>query len=169
MKFPLKHFILFIGVVSTLGCGRFYDFQGISIASELKSFQVENFTFSDPQCQSGVEENMAEALRRKIRDESPLTNDNTQPHITFTGKVTKCSTTYIAPTEDNTTSLNRFEISLAIEYFNNLDEEDYWKKNYSAFQDYDANTDFLSLQDDLTDQIVVDIVERIFNDAFTNW
>jgi len=56
-----------------------------------------------------------------------------------------------------------------VEYINYKDEEQNWKKSYSAFQDYDSNGDLSSIQDNLIAAIVEDIVERVFNDAFTNW
>ena len=162
--------ILLIGLIIALSsCGRFYDFKGVSIDAKLKSFQVEDFTLTDLQCEAGIEQSFAEALRRQVRDESRLVNNSTNPDITFLGQLTRCSTSYIAPTEDNTTSLNRFELTISIEYINNLNEEENWQKNYTAFQDFDSNADFQTLKDDLTDLIIIDIVERVFNDTFTNW
>ena len=161
--------LLILVTILLSGCGGFYDFKGVSISAELKSFQVEDFTLSDLQCEAGVEQTFAEALRRQVRDESRLVNNSSDPDITFLGQLTRCSTSYIAPTEDNTTSLNRFELTLSVEYINNHEEEENWQRNYTAFQDYDSNADFQSLKDDLVDLIVVDIVERVFNDTFTNW
>ncbi len=169
MVYRYKYLAVLFILILCSSCGGFYDFKGISIASELKTFAVEDFSFSDVQCQSGVEQSFAEALRRQVRDESRLVTNETDPDITFIGQLTRCSTSYIAPTEDNTTSLNRYELTLAIEFINNQDEEQNWKKSYVAFQDFDSNADFQTLRDDLTDLIIEDIVERIFNDTFTNW
>lgn len=164
-----KYYLLLITISITLGSCGIYGFKGISIPAEIDTFLVENFTFSDPQCEAGIEQEFAEALRQKIRDASRLTNNETEPDIIFEGRINACKTSFVAPQEGSTTSLNRFEISLKVTYTNNLDEKANWNKSYSAFQDYDSNEDFLSLKDGLTEAIIDDISERIFNEAFTSW
>ncbi len=149
-------------------CG-IYGLKGISIPAEINTYLVEDFNFTDVQCETGIEQDFSEALRRKIRDESRLVKTENEPDITFEGTVTSCKTNYIAPTEGSTASLNRLEIVVKISLINSQSEDDSWNKNYNAFQDYDANEDFNSLQEALTRNIIDDITERIFNDAFTNW
>lgn len=169
MTLPSKFYILWIASLSLLlGC-KIYGFKGISIPADISTYAVEDFSFSDPQCEAGVEQEFAEALRQKIRDASRLTNDDTDPDILFEGKITACKTSFVAPTEGSTTSLNRLELNIKVKYINNLDEKAGWDKNYNAFQDYDSNQDFQSLKEELTASIIEDITERIFNDAFTNW
>jgi len=133
-------------LVSVLSCGKFYDFKGISIPAEVNTFVVEPFIFLDAQCQAGMEVTVSEKLRAVIRNQSRLVNNEEDPDVSFSGQVASCKTTYVAPTEGSTTSLNRFEISLKVEFQNNRDEEDKWSKNYSAFQDFDSNGDFKSLR-----------------------
>jgi len=150
-------------------CGFFYDFKGISISSDIKTFYVEDFSRAAAACPIDLDQLFAESLRQKIRDQSRLTKNETEPDIAFTGSVSSYRTVSVAPEEGNTTSLNRLEIGVKVEYINYLKEEDNWKKSYSAFEDYDSNADFNDLEESLTADIVEDIVERIFNDAFTNW
>lgn len=173
MTLPFKlRFSLLLAVVTflaTISCGKFYDFKGISIPAEVNTFIVEPFIFLDAQCQAGLEVTVSEKLRAVIRNQSRLVNDEENPDVTFSGQVASCKTTYVAPTEGSTTSLNRFEISIKVEYQNNNDEEDKWSKNYSAFQDFDSNGDFQTLQDGLIETILNDIIDRVFNDSFTNW
>ena len=104
-----------------------------------------------------------------IRQESRLVNDNNTPDIIFTGTVNKFAIDYVAPDENNTTSLNRMTISIRVNYESEIDPEDNWSKTYSDFEDFDSNTDLQSIQDQLIEDIIDDIVERIFNDSFTNW
>ena len=166
-KFNSLLLIIILSYILT-SCG-IYGFKGISIPAEINTYLVEDFNFTDVQCETGIEQDFSEALRQKIRDESRLTKTENEPDITFEGTVSACKTNYIAPTEGSTASLNRLEISIKVTYINNKEEDEGWSKPYSAFQDYDSNADFQSLKDDLTDQIIDDITERVFNDAFTNW
>ncbi len=162
-------FILLLSLLLCSSCGFFYDFQGISIDSEIKTFLVDDFSRTATNSPVDLDQLFAESLRQKVRDQTRLIKNEVEPDITFLGSVTSFRTSPVAPSEGSTTSLNRLEIAVKIEYINYQDEEKNWKKSYSAFQDYDSNADFTSLQDGLTASIIEDIVERIFNDAFTNW
>lgn len=148
-----------------------YNFKGISIPPDIDTFYVENFTLT-PQAIAApinLSQDLTEELRRKIREETRLTNDNYEPDISFSGEITKYSIIPIAPEPGNTTSLNRLEISVKITYKNEKNSEDDYSKNYSDFEDFDSNQNFNALEDELTDIIIEDILERIFNDAFTGW
>ena len=128
-----------------------------------------NFSLSSADAPIDINQLFTEQLREKIREESRLVNDNNTPDIEFSGSVINYNIRYVAPDENNTTSLNRLEIGVRVNYSSNIDPEDNWSKNYTDFEDFDSNADFQSLQDNLIALIIEDIVERIFNDSFTNW
>lgn len=146
-----------------------YSFKGVSIPPNINTYYVEDFNLLSADAPVDLNQEMCEALRMKVREESRLVNDNINPDIIFKGTVTAYRITYVAPEEGNTTSLNRMDITLKIEFINNLDESENWTKSYSDFEDYDSSGDFQSLQDGLIETITEDIMERIFNDAFANW
>ena len=146
-----------------------YNFKGITIPNEMTTYKVENFTLTNANTPIDLDQEFTERLRRKIREESKLVNTTGEADVTYSGQIKSYRITYVAPSEENTTSLNRLEIGLKVEFKNSINEDDSWTKSYSDFEDFDATADFQSLQDGLIDDIIEDIVERIFNDSFTNW
>lgn len=166
---PSLYLVVIVAVGLTLHSCGFYGFKGISIPSDIKTFYVEDFTRGVANCPVDLDQQFAEALRQKVRDQSRLTRDELEPDIAFIGSVFSYKIIPVAPQEGNTTSLNRLDISVKVEFINYKNEEENWTKSYSAFQDYDSNADFSSLEEGLTLAIVDDISERIFNEAFTNW
>jgi len=168
MTLPYKGIRLIIPLmcISLSGC---YNFKGISIPPDINTFYVDNFSLSSADAPIDINQLFTEQLREKIREESRLVNDNNTPDIEFSGSVINYNIRYVAPDENNTTSLNRLEIGVRVNYISNIDPEDNWSKNYTDFEDFDSNADFQSLQDNLIALIIEDIVERIFNDSFTNW
>ncbi len=146
-----------------------YNFKGISIPSDINSFYVDNFSLSNPDAPIDINQLFTEALREKIREESRLVNNNDLPDVIFSGSVTQYTIRPVAANENNTTSLNRLEIGVKVSYVNEKNPDDNWDKNYNDFEDFDSNADFQTLQDNLIAEIIEDIVERIFNDSFTNW
>lgn len=168
MTLPYKA-LIFPALCASLLITGCYNFKGISIPPDINSFYVENFSLSSADAPIDLNQLFTEELREKIREESRLVNDDNNPDIVFSGSVINYNIRYVAPDENNTTSLNRLEIGVKVNYSSSLDPEDNWSKNYTDFEDFDSNADFQSLQDNLIALIIEDIVERIFNDSFTNW
>lgn len=149
----------------------FYSFKGISIPPDVETFYVEDFSVSKSarNSPSDISQKFAEALRRKVTNESRLKYIETDPHISFSGEILAYSVNSVAPVEGNTTALNRLEIRLKVNYNNSLNDEDEWSNNFSFFQDYDSSADLQSIEDGLIDAIFVQLTEDVFNKAFTNW
>ncbi|MBT8231510.1 MAG: hypothetical protein HKO66_02680 [Saprospiraceae bacterium] len=167
MTLPFKKSIYTLLIILVFGAC--YNFKGIVIPPDLKTYKVEDTTSAVIDVPIDLAQLFSERLRRKIREESRLVNDNTDPDIVYAAEISGFKVTYLAPDENNTTSLNRLEIRFKITYTNNNNEEDNWTKSYNDFEDFDSNTDFQSIQDGLIEEIIEDVVERVFNDSFTNW
>jgi len=146
-----------------------YSLKGISIPSDVNTFYVEDFTINARNAPSDINQVFAEALRLKVRNESRLQYSEIDPDIIFSGSVVSFRVNSVAPTEGNTTALNRLEIKIKVDYENVKNEEDLWTQNFSFFQDFDSTQDLLSIQDDLIDNIFRQLTEDVFNKAFTNW
>jgi hypothetical protein len=108
-------------------------------------------------------------LRLKIRNESRLTYNETTPDIEFSGSITGFRLTPEAPQAGNTVALNKVEIVVSVDFKNNKDESKSWTKQFSFFRTYGSDQDFVSIQDGLINEIFKQLLENIFNDAFTGW
>jgi hypothetical protein len=56
-----------------------------------------------------------------------------------------------------------------VSYTNNLDPELSFDQTFSQYRDYESSLQFESVKSELTDAIVEEINEDIFNRAFVNW
>lgn len=147
----------------------FYKFDGTSIPPEANSYYVERFDVRDPNAIPTLGQTLSEALKDKIRAESNLEQTETDPHIEFKGTVTGYNVSAEAPQAGETTAFNRLNVTVAIEYIYNLDEEKNWKQNFTFFSDFDSNTNLIDVQDQLIEDINEQMLEVIFNKAFNNW
>ena len=65
--------------------------------------------------------------------------------------------------------MNRFTITVKVKFTNTIDPTLNFEQEFSRYQDYDSNLDLSQVEKDLSDKIVVLLVEDIFNQAFVNW
>ncbi len=158
--------LLVLGLLTQSGC---YSFKGTAIAPEINTFYVSPFENRAANVVPTLSQTFTEQLKDKIRSESKLRYTDTDPDIEFSGYISDYRVRSVAPQEGETTAFNRLEIKVYVEYKNLSDESDTWKETFSFYDDYDSAVNILSVQDDLITVINDQLVEYIFNKAFTNW
>jgi hypothetical protein len=158
-------FIIFI-IICCSGC---YSFKGFSISEDLKTFYVMDFRNTTTNAPPTIQQTFSELLKQKISRESRLTPDEENPDITFSGTITRFSVTAVAPEPNATTAANRLDIAVSITYENVRNPDDRWTQSFSHFLDFPPTQNLLDVQDELITQIFDQIIEDIFNKAFTNW
>ena len=165
MRYLLSFSILLIALAA---CS--ISFSGLSIDPAIYStYFVPNFKNNAPNAFPGLEQELAEALRQKLRTEARLQKDETNPDIEMNGTLVDYRVTSEAPRPGESVALNRLTLVLAIEYIDNKDEEKSWKSNFSHFENFDSNQDLSAVEADLILSITDQLMEDIFNKAFTDW
>ena len=153
-----------------LQCGNNgYSFRGISIPLEVNTYFVGQFKNNANNAPPTLAIETSEALKEKIRQESRLILNDTDPDVEFQGTIVDFRVTAEAPQPGESSAINRLTIVTAVEYISHKNEEDGFKRNFSFFFDFPATTDLSTVQTQAVDEILAQITEDIFNAAFTNW
>lgn len=144
--------------------------KGVSIAPEVNTFFIDDFQLTAQTAPGDLNQRFSEALRNKVRNESRLILSETDPDIVFGGNIRGFLISPEAIREGNTVALNKLEITVDVEYTNNVDEKEGWKKQtFSFLRTFDSNADFQSIQEELIRDIFNQLTEKIFNEAFSKW
>ena len=96
-----------------------------------------------------------------------LINGTGEAH--FEGEVTTYSTRAMAISGADRAALTRFTIGIRVRYTNQLDPDLSFEETFSQYRDYESTLSFESVKSNLTEEIVEEIAEDIFNRAFVNW
>jgi hypothetical protein len=142
---------------------------GATLDPELKTFYIPNFTNNAENALPSLSQRLTEDLKDKVRAESRLVLSEEEPDIEFRGTLVDYRITAEAPRTGESTAINRLTITLAISYFNNRKNTEIWQKNFSFFYDFSSAIDFSSVQEAANKAISKQIMEDIFNAAFSNW
>jgi len=175
-KFPISPFLSLSSIIVILllcqSCiPGLYKFTGTSFDPNIETFYVSPFETRTGNAPPTIGITFEEGLKLKIRRESKLSENDTNPNIEFKGTITRFDVQPQAPEAGETIGFNRLTIAIEIEYIDYFHDDDLynWKQTFSRFADFGANDNLLNVQDALIDEISQQILEDIFNKAFTDW
>jgi len=134
-----------------------------------KTFSITPIANNSASAPPTINQTFGELLRDKVLSETCLTSTTANGDVQFSGEVFKYQVSSVAPSEGETNLLNRLTIGVSIEYTNTQNDKESYTKRYEWFEEYDSAENLLTIQDGLIATISEQILEKIFNDAFTNW
>jgi hypothetical protein len=89
--------------------------------------------------------------------------------VSFEGEITDYNTRPLTVSANERAAMNRFTISVKVKFTNSVEPNLSFEQSFSRYQDYDSNLNLSDVEKKLVDEIVVLLVEDIFNKAFVNW
>lgn len=168
-----KHFyisiILVIGFSLSLSSCWNYKLKGISIDPAASTYYVSDFRNITIEAPSNIHTTFSEKLRAKVRIETNLKEKETDADILFEGSITSYDVIAQAAKGNNQSGFQQFKITVKVKYTSAIDEKDTWEQDFSFFKDFDTNQNFQDVEEDFVEEIFNQIIEDIFNKAFTNW
>jgi len=164
----VKYSLVLIVLISCISACR-YGFKGTSISAEVNTFYVEVFGVDARNAPAIIGQDFTNLLTEKINRESRLNPVDEDPDLEFAGSISRFEVTFEAPQPGETSAFNRLNLSVAVEYIDNRKEDAGWKKEFAFFFDYPSDENLIDIQDEAISTIYEQLVEDVFNKAFTNW
>ncbi len=149
-------------------CG-IYSFSGASIPENAETINIYYIKNNADLIQPNLSNLLTETLINKCQAETDLTITNELGDLLFSGKITKYEIQPVSIQNNEIAAQNRLTISVTINYINNLDSSLSFEKNFTDYVDFDSNSILSEIEEELSIIIVNNLVEDIFNSAFTNW
>lgn len=163
--------ILFITSCFILACTSSckYSFKGTSIDPDAETFNVEEFDLRVINAPPTLGQDFSNELIEKIQRESRLNLDDTDPDLYFEGAVNSFEVTAPSPEAGERTAFNRLNVSVLVDYYEAKKDEKTWSQTFSYFFDFPTDQNLLDVQEEALENIYLQLVEDVFNKAFTNW
>lgn len=146
-----------------------YSFKDVSIPQEVKTARIQYIDNKASIVNPQLSQRLTDRLRQKVINQTRLSQTNSdEAHFDISGFISDYYVTTSGISGQQAAS-NRLNVTVRIIFKNRLDE----KKNFEA--DITRNIDFsstLSLaqaEAQLTDLLVQNLVDEIFNRIFSNW
>jgi hypothetical protein len=112
---------------------------------------------------------MTEALKDKIQSNTSLTLLNNNADVLFEGDITGYSVSPQAVTAAGVASKDRLTVTVKIKFTNEVKPENSFEKSFSRFYEYSSTTSFSSVESTAVEEILKELMDDIFNGAFSTW
>ena len=167
MKYRIQTALLVFLALLATSCKVKYSFSGAN-TGVLETVSVDFFQNRTALAPPVLGQFITEQFRDLCERQTNLTLLSGPGDAHFEGEITVYTTRAMAISADQA-ALTRFTIGVKVSYTNNLDPDLSFDETFSQYRDYESSLQFESVKSELTDAIIEEINEDIFNRAFINW
>ena len=169
MKKLLSTLLFAVSLLTLGGCSGGYSFTGASIPAEAKTISITQFPNYASTVNPQLSQKLYDGLQQMFSSQTSLGVTSDDGDLQITGEITDYSTRASSIGSDDNVATNRFTISIKVTFTNRFDPKANFEQSFSRFKDYAASRDFSSVEQSLTDEIVNELCEDIFNKSVVNW
>jgi len=161
--------VLLLTAVAVTRCTVSYSFTGAVIPPEIKTISIQYFQNRASLVQVGLSQYLTDAITDKCKTQTKLSIVNGMGDVNFEGEISDYNTKPLTVAADSRAAMNRFTISVKVKFTNSVQPDNSYEKVFSRYEDYDSNLDLSRVEKELSDKIITQIVEDIYNEAFGKW
>ncbi len=166
--FPvLMAFLTVLAVVYSCGTVTF-NMSGASVAPA-KTCQVNYVENRAEIVNPRLSSLITDALKDKIQSNTSLNLVNNNADIIFEGEITGYNVQPQAVTAQGTAAKDRLTVTVKVKFTNEVKPEYNFDKSFSRFYEYNSSQSFTSVEGTAVDEILKELMDDIFNAAFSTW
>jgi len=167
MKYRIQTVLFVFLTLQVISCKVKYSLSGAN-TGVLETVSVDFFQNRSALAPPALGQYITEEFRDLCERQTNLSLISGPADAHFEGEITVYTTRAMAISSDQA-ALTRFTIGVKVSYTNNLDPDLSFDETFSQYRDYESSLQFESVRSELTDAIIEEINEDIFNRAFVNW
>lgn len=168
----LKISILTVLLILAQSCSVSFINVGIDY-STVSTFSIEQFEPKSGNAPPTSGQQFSEQLKNKVLNNTRLSYRDEEGDVQFKGDIVGYTVTALAPQPNQTVALQRLTIRVAVNYTNTKlkeeEENSAWSQTFSRFADFGSDQDLVSVEEQLIEEIYDQILEDVFNKAFSGW
>ena len=162
-------FSIILSMAVFTACKVSYSFTGASIAANVKTFSVLDFTNRARLVNPTLSQLFTEGLQDRLTKQTSLNLLSEDGDLEFSGQITEYDVRPTNIQQGDIAAQNRLTISVKVKYVNNKDHTQDWEKSFTAFESFESTRSLSEVEDDLMPVIIEQLTDDIFNASIANW
>ncbi len=172
---PYRHLLIWLaGIVillsATTACSISYKLNGASIDySKTKTIQIDEFPIRSTYVWGPMGPMFNNSLKDEFADHTHLQQVKRNGDMVITGEITNYSQRNKSVSSEGYSAQTELSITVNVRFTNNANHSQDFEKQFTASQTYDTTKSLNSVQQQLVEEIIKDLVNQIFNATVANW
>ena len=158
-------------VMATISaCSVSYKFNGASIDySQTKTIQIAEFPIRASYVWAPMGSMFNNALKDEFTTHTKLEQVKRNGDLKIEGEITRYEQRNKAVSSEGYSAMTELSITVNVRFTNNTNHAEDFEQQFTAQQSYESTLSLNSVQDELVNKMIKDIVEQIFNATVANW
>ena len=158
-----------LAIVAVASCGRVtFNMSGANVGNA-QTCQVNFFENRADIVNPRLSADITDALKDKVQSSTRLRIVNSDADVTFEGEITGYTVQSGQVRADGMAARDRLTITVRVRFNNELDPDMSYERSFSRFQEFSGGTSLSSVEAELVEDIIKELMEDIFNEAFVSW
>ncbi len=159
-----------IAVIVLVACKVTYSPNGASIDyNKTKTIQINEFPIRSAYVWGPMGPLFNNKLKDKFADHTRLQQVKRNGDLKLEGEIVNYSQRNKSAAREGYSKQTELVITVNVRCTNRADQKQSYEKQFTASQSFDTTSSLASVQEELVDQILTDIVDQIFNATVANW
>ncbi len=150
-------------------CSIRFNFTGGQVPDNLETLFVDNFSNEAEIVVPYLAQLVSEQLQDRFLNQSKLSLTSGAADVELSGSVVRYTVLPTSISGENRAEQNRMTIGVKVAFTNNVNPNESWEQNFSAFVDFDASEDLSSVERDKIEEILEQITQDIFSKSLGKW
>jgi len=159
--------LLLTGMVSIYGTCR-YSLKDVSIPPDVKTVKVNFFENRARYINPLLAPRLTDRLRQKIVNQTRLSQTNNEAHYDVSGTITDYSVNTSGISNQQASS-NNLNVTVHLIFVNRLDNKANFEADITRNFPFNASLSLQQAESQLSDEIIANLTDEIFNRIFSNW
>lgn len=163
-----KYIYITVLTIFIYSCG-IYTFTGADIHPDAKTISIAYFQNQATQVQPILSQKFTDALQDQFIQQTSLNLTRSNGDLQFEGYISDYQITPISINSNDQANQNRLSIKVFVRFNNLIENDKSFEKSFNRFADFNSNIELSNIEEDLMDEIIIELINDIFNTAVVNW
>jgi ABC-type uncharacterized transport system auxiliary subunit len=151
-------------------CSVSYSFNGSSINyDKVKTISIDKFPIRSAYVWAPMEAMFYNSLTDAYGNKTKLEILKRNGDLQLAGEITEYSQLNKSVASDGYAAQTQLKITVNVRFVNNSNHEEDFERQFSATAEFDSSQQLVTVQDQLVQEIIDQIVDQIFNATVANW
>jgi len=151
-------------------CSIKYSFTGGTMDySKVQSISIKDFPNMATLVYPPLAQKFTDQLREKYIRQTRLQVLREKGTMDLEGEITRYELMPLAVREDMFASQTRLTITIQVRFTNQATPEDDFEQSFSAYQEFDSSRMLQEVEGELTDFIIKELIDQIYNATVAKW